>query len=217
MSYELQTLITSAFPPACPVSVTKVTVTPDVVQLQLTTTAPTACCPDCAESSSAVHSRYQRQLTDLPWVPASCISSSRCGSSCAASPPVPAGFSQSACWSLWRPPPAPCRRPGAPRALSAAHQAPADPARQAPYGAIAANTAPHATHDSSSAWRWTLSYRGHASRGERAGRALGGCFHRRALGNRVHLSGDASDVLTRAIRGWQLGRTLGQEWTLPAL
>jgi transposase len=67
MSYELQTLITSSFPLACSVSVTVVTVAPDVVRLQLTTTAPTACCPDCAESSSAVHSRYQRQLTDLPW------------------------------------------------------------------------------------------------------------------------------------------------------
>jgi transposase len=67
MSCELHTLITSSFPSACPVSVTRVTRTPDVVRLQLTTTAPTACCPDGAESSSAVHSRYQRQLTDLPW------------------------------------------------------------------------------------------------------------------------------------------------------
>ena len=67
MSYELHTLIVSSFPPACPVRVTRVTVTQDAVRLQLTATAPTACCPDCAGSSSAVHSRYQRQLTDLPW------------------------------------------------------------------------------------------------------------------------------------------------------
>jgi Transposase/Helix-turn-helix domain of resolvase/zinc-finger of transposase IS204/IS1001/IS1096/IS1165 len=37
------------------------------VQLQLTATAPTAACPRCAGSSSSIHSRYQRHLTDLPW------------------------------------------------------------------------------------------------------------------------------------------------------
>ena len=37
------------------------------VRLQLTATAPTACCPSCAAPSSSVHSRYQRHLTDLPW------------------------------------------------------------------------------------------------------------------------------------------------------
>jgi transposase len=37
------------------------------VRLQLTATAPTAGCPRCAVSSSSVHSRYQRHLTDLPW------------------------------------------------------------------------------------------------------------------------------------------------------
>jgi hypothetical protein len=36
MSYELQTLIASLFPPACPVSVTTVAVTQDAVRLQLT-------------------------------------------------------------------------------------------------------------------------------------------------------------------------------------
>jgi transposase len=35
--------------------------------LQLTSTAPTAACPCCAVSSSSIHSRYQRHLTDLPW------------------------------------------------------------------------------------------------------------------------------------------------------
>jgi transposase len=67
MSYELQTLIASLFPPACPVSVTTVAVTQDAVRLQLTASAPTACCPACAVPSSAVHSRYQRHLSDLPW------------------------------------------------------------------------------------------------------------------------------------------------------
>jgi hypothetical protein len=37
------------------------------VRLQLTATAPTAACPRCAVSSSSIHSRYQRHLTDLPW------------------------------------------------------------------------------------------------------------------------------------------------------
>jgi transposase len=67
MSYELQTLIASLLLPACPVNLTKVSVAQDAVWLQLTVTAPTACCPCCAVPSSAVHSRYQRQLTDLPW------------------------------------------------------------------------------------------------------------------------------------------------------
>ena len=46
---------------------THVFVDQDTVQLQLTTTAPSASCPSCAVPSSAVHSRYQRHLTDLPW------------------------------------------------------------------------------------------------------------------------------------------------------
>jgi transposase len=37
------------------------------VLLQLTTTTLTAACPCCAVSSSSIHSRYQRHLTDLPW------------------------------------------------------------------------------------------------------------------------------------------------------
>jgi transposase len=37
------------------------------IRLQLTATAPTVACPRCALSSSSVHSRYQRHLTDLPW------------------------------------------------------------------------------------------------------------------------------------------------------
>jgi transposase len=39
------------------------------MRLQLTTTAPAAACPRCAEPSSSVHSRYQRHLMDLPWGP----------------------------------------------------------------------------------------------------------------------------------------------------
>jgi transposase len=42
-------------------------VEPETLQLQLTTIAPSACCPLCAVPSTRVHSRYQRHLTDLPW------------------------------------------------------------------------------------------------------------------------------------------------------
>ncbi len=45
----------------------KVTVEQETVRLQLTATAPRACCPRCTVPSSSVHSRYQRHLTDLPW------------------------------------------------------------------------------------------------------------------------------------------------------
>jgi transposase len=67
MADELRKLLASLFPPACAVNLTKVTVEHASVQLQLTATAPTAACPRCAVSSSSVHSRYQRHLTDLPW------------------------------------------------------------------------------------------------------------------------------------------------------
>jgi transposase len=51
--------------PTCAVRLTRVTVAPADVCLQLTAAA--ACCPRCAGPSSSVHSRYQRRLTDLPW------------------------------------------------------------------------------------------------------------------------------------------------------
>ena len=41
----------------------------EYVFLHLTATSPTAACPCCAVSSSSIHSRYQRHLTDLPWGP----------------------------------------------------------------------------------------------------------------------------------------------------
>jgi transposase len=40
---------------------------PEYVRLQVTTTAPAAGCPRGAIPSSTVHSRYQRHLRDLPW------------------------------------------------------------------------------------------------------------------------------------------------------
>jgi transposase len=54
-------------PPTCPVHFDAVTVESETLQRQLTTTAPSACCPLCAAPSATVHSRYRRHLTDLPW------------------------------------------------------------------------------------------------------------------------------------------------------
>jgi transposase len=67
MSHELQTFITELLPSTRGLRLTEVTVEQASVRLQLTATAATACCPCCTAPSSAVHSRYQRHLTDLPW------------------------------------------------------------------------------------------------------------------------------------------------------
>jgi transposase len=67
MTDELYTCITALLPPSCAVRLTEVTVAQENVLLQLTATAPTTACPLCAVPSSSVHSRYQRQLADLPW------------------------------------------------------------------------------------------------------------------------------------------------------
>jgi transposase len=60
-------LLKALLPPTCSVHLEAVTVEPETLQLQLTTTAPSACCPLCAMPLTRVHSRYQRHLTDLPW------------------------------------------------------------------------------------------------------------------------------------------------------
>jgi transposase len=67
MTPELQTLITALLPPSGAVRLTAVTMEQAAVRLQLTAAALTAACPCCAVSSSSIHSRYQRHLTDLPW------------------------------------------------------------------------------------------------------------------------------------------------------
>jgi transposase len=70
MSHEfhtLRTVITHLLPPTRSVRLTGMTMEPEYVLLQVTTTAPAAGCPRCAVPSSTVHSRYQRRLTDLPW------------------------------------------------------------------------------------------------------------------------------------------------------
>jgi transposase len=67
MSHELHTFISALLPQSCAVRLTEVTVAQAYVLLHLTAMAPTAACPRCAMPSSSVHSRYQRQLADLPW------------------------------------------------------------------------------------------------------------------------------------------------------
>jgi transposase len=67
MAHDLDTLITALLPPASAVHLTKVTMEPATVRLQLTAAAPTASGPRCAVSSSSIQSRYQRHLMDLPW------------------------------------------------------------------------------------------------------------------------------------------------------
>jgi transposase len=64
---ELRTFILHLLPSTCAVRLTEMTIEPTYVLLQLTTTAPTACCPRYAAPSTSAHSRYQRQLMDLPW------------------------------------------------------------------------------------------------------------------------------------------------------
>jgi hypothetical protein len=72
MAHELHALLTAILPPTCAVCLTEVTIEKASVRLQLTETAPTAACPRCAVPSSAIHSRYQRHPTDLPWGKARC-------------------------------------------------------------------------------------------------------------------------------------------------
>jgi transposase len=67
MTHVLHTFVTTLLSSTPEVHLDKVTVEQDTVRLQLTATAPDARCPCCTAPSSAVHSRYQRHLTGLPW------------------------------------------------------------------------------------------------------------------------------------------------------
>ena len=67
MSHELHMFVTALLPPNDSVRLTEINIEEAFVRLQLTATAPTACCPRCAVPSSSIHSRYQRHLTDIPW------------------------------------------------------------------------------------------------------------------------------------------------------
>ena len=66
-TYTAATLLKALLPPTCPAPLDAVTAEPETLQLQRTTTAPSACCPQCAAPSAMVHNRYQRRLKDLPW------------------------------------------------------------------------------------------------------------------------------------------------------
>jgi transposase len=67
MPVKIRPLISALLPPTRGIRLLEVSVEDELVRLQLTVIAPTAACPRCAVSSSSVHSRYQRHLTDLPW------------------------------------------------------------------------------------------------------------------------------------------------------
>jgi transposase len=67
MTHVLHTFVTTLLASTPDVHLDKVTVEQDTVRLELTATAPHARCPWCAVSSSSIHSRYRRHLTDLPW------------------------------------------------------------------------------------------------------------------------------------------------------
>ena len=67
MTHVLHTFVTTLLSSTPDVRLDQVAVERDTVRLELTATAPQARCPCCAVSSSSIHSRYQRHLTDLPW------------------------------------------------------------------------------------------------------------------------------------------------------
>src|SRR5262245_45299457 len=67
MTHIRHTCVTTLLSSTPDMRLDKVTVERDTVRLELTATAPQARCPGCAVSSSSIHSRYQRHLTDLPW------------------------------------------------------------------------------------------------------------------------------------------------------
>jgi transposase len=67
MPVKLHPLISTFLPPTPGIRLLDVSIEDESVRLQLMATAPTAACPCCAVSSSSVHSRYQRHLTDLAW------------------------------------------------------------------------------------------------------------------------------------------------------
>ena len=59
--------ITRLLPPAIGLVVDHLDADDHTVTALLRTTAPTACCPNCATPATRVHSRYTRTLVDLPW------------------------------------------------------------------------------------------------------------------------------------------------------
>jgi transposase len=58
---------TDVLPAGAGLSVTAVTITPDLIAIATTPTASTAVCPRCGSFSDHVHSHYVRTVADLPW------------------------------------------------------------------------------------------------------------------------------------------------------
>jgi transposase len=67
MSQELLSLVNALLPGQVTVRLADLTVADEQLLLHLTATATTALCPLCATPSASIHSRYQRQLVDVPW------------------------------------------------------------------------------------------------------------------------------------------------------
>jgi transposase len=67
MIHVLHTFVTTLLSSTADVYLDKITMEQDTMRLELTATAPHARCPCCTVSSSSIHRRYQRHLTDLPW------------------------------------------------------------------------------------------------------------------------------------------------------
>ena len=67
MTHVRHTCVTTLLSSTPEVRLDQVTMERDTVRLELTATVPQARCPWCAVSSSSIHRRDQRHLTDLPW------------------------------------------------------------------------------------------------------------------------------------------------------
>jgi transposase len=48
-------------------AVEQVSFADEIIMVQISSTHPTAVCPDCQQPSVRVHSRYQRTIADLAW------------------------------------------------------------------------------------------------------------------------------------------------------
>lgn len=60
-------LMRSLIPSSQGIRVQQVTTDHQTISITLQTISPTARCPDCSTSSKRIHSRYVRDLSDLPW------------------------------------------------------------------------------------------------------------------------------------------------------
>ncbi|NJO81796.1 MAG: transposase family protein [Blastochloris sp.] len=63
----LAAVVQALLPEAVALQLHQVLVTPEGLTLPMASTDPEAICPDCAQPSQRVQSRYLRTLADLPW------------------------------------------------------------------------------------------------------------------------------------------------------